>query len=520
MSQIYVNEPATEGKVVITTTHGELEVELFSREAPMACKSFVQHCLNGYYDDCAFTRCVENFVIQTGDPSNTGRGGTSALGDGKETFADEFHSRLRFNTRGRVAMANAGRRDTNGSQFFVTLEACEWLNKKHTIFGKLVGATMYNAMEIGKCETDGDDRPIDPAPRVVRTEVLMNPFPEITRAVRVASAEDVENAEDFRRKKKPKKKLALLSFGEEAADEEQALEKAPRGILSSHDVGGDDTLVSADAEETREALKRTAIEKAAARERKKETKEGADGRDGRGGGSWDADENDANADAASFQDRMREKMLAKRREMGDVDGGTREIERDAKERADKREMKEQRRREKEARAEERKRREVTKLKKLGLGKRAVRDEEAALLTSGQVQRLEARARKSRTQDREKETLERLAAFNAALKGPAKESGNEPSAASAADEETGRAGVSRFVPQGLYYMDDDADDDDDANDWRSHKLAFVPEAKRNDAGAYMASVDDYEVIDPLSVYGKAVAEAKEKKRAADASKSKR
>ena len=120
---------------------------------------------------------MSNFMAQTGDPTNTGRGGSSVF-DGGRPFKDEFHSRLRFNTRGRVAMANEGRKDSNGSQWFVTLGECEWLNRKHTIFGKIVGATMYNAIQIGNVETE-KDRPVAPAPKIVKTEVLANPFPDI-----------------------------------------------------------------------------------------------------------------------------------------------------------------------------------------------------------------------------------------------------------------------------------------------------------------------------------------------------
>ena len=160
-------------------------------------------------------------MAQTGDPTNTGRGGASAVNDGKG-FKDEFHSRLRFNARGRVAMANEGRRDSNGSQWFVTLGECEWLNRRHTIFGKIVGATMYNAIQIGNVETEGD-RPIDPAPKILRVEVLANPFPDIEPRRRASEAE--AEVEDFRKQKKAKKKLALLSFGEEAAEEEATLEE-------------------------------------------------------------------------------------------------------------------------------------------------------------------------------------------------------------------------------------------------------------------------------------------------------
>lgn len=61
-------------------------------------------------------------------------GGESIYGG---TFSDEFHSRLRFNHRGLVACANAGSPNSNGSQFFITLDRCDWLDRKHTIFGKV-----------------------------------------------------------------------------------------------------------------------------------------------------------------------------------------------------------------------------------------------------------------------------------------------------------------------------------------------------------------------------------------------
>lgn len=460
---------------------------------------------------------MSNFMAQTGDPTNTGRGGSSVFDSGRP-FKDEFHSRLRFNTRGRVAMANEGRKDSNGSQWFVTLGECEWLNRKHTIFGKVVGATMYNAIQIGNVETE-NDRPVAPAPKIVKTEVLANPFPDIEPR-KPTNVEEEEVVEDFRKKKKAKKKLNLLSFGEEAAEEEATLDEVGiKGIKSSHDVGGDATLVSADAEETRAALEQTAREKAMAKEKKARVKErmqdmGADvsdddadeGKD-RGKSGWD---DAAGADdAAAFQDQMRDKMLRKRRELGDVDGGLKEIEEDIRKQSDalaskldKREMKAKRKAEKEAREAERVHRRATKLKKLGLGKCAVRDADAALMTSDEVKRVEAKARRSRVHDREKDTLARLAAFSskqpAAPKSDPKSDRDDDK--NDDEEEIGRVGVSRFVPQGLYYMEDD-EDEDDASDWKAHKLAFVPESKRNDQGAYVADVDDYVVFDPLLEKGK-------------------
>uniref|UniRef100_A0A3Q3WG10 Peptidyl-prolyl cis-trans isomerase n=1 Tax=Mola mola TaxID=94237 RepID=A0A3Q3WG10_MOLML len=96
-------------------------------------KNFVQLCMEGYYDGTIFHRVVHDFIIQGGDPTGTGTGGESIYG---HPFKDEFHSRLRFNRRGLVAMANAGPHD-NGSQFFFTLGRADELNNKHTIFGKV-----------------------------------------------------------------------------------------------------------------------------------------------------------------------------------------------------------------------------------------------------------------------------------------------------------------------------------------------------------------------------------------------
>ncbi|XP_016121067.1 peptidyl-prolyl cis-trans isomerase CWC27 homolog, partial [Sinocyclocheilus grahami] len=86
----------------------------------------------GYYDGTIFHRVVPEFIVQGGDPTGSGTGGESIYG---RPFKDEFHSRLRFNRRGLVAMANAGPHD-NGSQFFFTLGRADELNNKHTIFGK------------------------------------------------------------------------------------------------------------------------------------------------------------------------------------------------------------------------------------------------------------------------------------------------------------------------------------------------------------------------------------------------
>lgn len=72
----------------------------------------------GYYDNVIFHRIVPNFLVQTGDRTGTGGGGESFYGD---AFEDEIHPRLKFVHRGLVGMANKGEKDSNDSQFFITL---------------------------------------------------------------------------------------------------------------------------------------------------------------------------------------------------------------------------------------------------------------------------------------------------------------------------------------------------------------------------------------------------------------
>lgn len=93
---------------------------------------------------------IPGFMIQGGDPTETGTGGESIYGG---PFKDEFHQRLKFGRRGMVAMANSGK-DTNGSQFFITFAECPHLNKKHTIFGKVVGDSVYNLLTFQSLDTN------------------------------------------------------------------------------------------------------------------------------------------------------------------------------------------------------------------------------------------------------------------------------------------------------------------------------------------------------------------------------
>ena len=140
---------------MIKTNMGTIEIELFTDKTPKTVENFVGLSEKGYYNGIIFHRVIENFMIQGGDPTGTGRGGESFWG-GK--FADEFDSSLRHDSPGILSMANAGP-NTNGSQFFITLVATPWLDGKHSVFGKVInGMDVVNA--IGKVKTGAGDKPV------------------------------------------------------------------------------------------------------------------------------------------------------------------------------------------------------------------------------------------------------------------------------------------------------------------------------------------------------------------------
>ncbi|XP_053303633.1 spliceosome-associated protein CWC27 homolog [Pleuronectes platessa] len=243
MSNIYIQEPPTSGKVLLKTSAGDIDIELWSKEAPKACRNFVQLCMEGYYDGTIFHRVVPDFIVQGGDPTGSGTGGESIYG---RPFRDEFHSRLRFIRRGLVAMANAGPHD-NGSQFFFTLGRADELNNKHTIFGKVTGDTVYNLLRLTEVECNHDERPLNPH-KIRTAEVLHSPFEDIVPRETKKGKKDKDKEEAKKSQSKATKNFSLLSFGEEAEEEEEMVNQVSQTLKgkskSSHDLLKDDPRLS------------------------------------------------------------------------------------------------------------------------------------------------------------------------------------------------------------------------------------------------------------------------------------
>ena len=150
---------------IIKTNMGTIEIELFADQTPKTVENFVGLAEKGYYNGIIFHRVIKDFMLQTGDPTGTGRGGESFWG-GK--FEDEIVSDLKHDNPGILSMANAGP-NTNGSQFFITLVATPWLDGKHTVFGKVIKG-MDVVYAIGVVKTGAGDKPIN---TVVMEEVII-----------------------------------------------------------------------------------------------------------------------------------------------------------------------------------------------------------------------------------------------------------------------------------------------------------------------------------------------------------
>uniref|UniRef100_A0A8C5D991 Spliceosome-associated protein CWC27 homolog n=1 Tax=Gouania willdenowi TaxID=441366 RepID=A0A8C5D991_GOUWI len=274
MSNIYIQEPPTNGKVLLKTSAGDIDIELWSKETPKACRNFVQLCMEGYYDGTIFHRVVPEFIIQGGDPTGTGTGGESIYG---RPFKDEFHSRLRFIRRGLVAMANAGPHD-NGSQFFFTLGRADELNNKHTIFGKVTGDTVYNLLRLAEVECDEEERPLNPH-KIRVAEVLHSPFDDIIPREGRKAKKEKDKEEAKKSQSKATKNFSLLSFGEEAEEEEEMVNEVSQKFKgkskSSHDLLKDDPRLSSvpavDSNELRKEARQLKKELQALKQRKEES---------------------------------------------------------------------------------------------------------------------------------------------------------------------------------------------------------------------------------------------------------
>jgi len=136
-------DPNKKYSAVFNTSRGEIVCELFAKDAPNTVNNFVFLAQDKFYDGTVFHRVIANFMIQGGDPTASGSGGPGYR------FEDEVKNNPHKHQVGSLSMANAGP-NTNGSQFFITHVVTDWLDGKHTVFGKVLsGQDAVNAIQQG-----------------------------------------------------------------------------------------------------------------------------------------------------------------------------------------------------------------------------------------------------------------------------------------------------------------------------------------------------------------------------------
>jgi len=146
-------------------------MELFCDSAPKACENFLALCASNSYDGCIFHRNIKGFMIQTGDPTGTGKGGQSIWGG---VFEDEIRSTLKFNARGIVAMANSGP-DSNKAQFFITYSKQPHLDSKYTIFGRVIDGADSTLDAMERVAVNEKNRPLEEI-RLEKVIIHSNPI--------------------------------------------------------------------------------------------------------------------------------------------------------------------------------------------------------------------------------------------------------------------------------------------------------------------------------------------------------
>ncbi|PNH05318.1 Peptidyl-prolyl cis-trans isomerase CWC27 [Tetrabaena socialis] len=234
MSNIYNLEPPTKGKVILHTSLGDLEIELWPKEAPKVCRAkgsvrgesiYGEAFKDEFHSRLRFTRRIPRAALLPGRERLCGVAAAGTVGPRRTPGA-----RLRGWAPGAelrgglVACANQNEPNSNGAQFFFTLDKADWLNNRNTIFGRIVGDTVYNMLRFNELP-------------LARSSPLPRVRPRPTPSTMAADAR--------KRAAGRTKNLALLSFGEEAEEEEAhasaAAAAAKRSkIRSAHDVLEDD----------------------------------------------------------------------------------------------------------------------------------------------------------------------------------------------------------------------------------------------------------------------------------------
>ncbi|CCE85739.1 Piso0_005364 [Millerozyma farinosa CBS 7064] len=223
-------EPSTSAKVVFHTTKGDVEIDLWAREAPNLVRRFMQNCIDGKYIGTTFNKVIKEYIIQT-----------SAINDSDgHKYKDEVHSRLKYDKKGIVAATHDGKRNTNSvDSFFITLKPTPEFYKDYVILGKVSSSTIYNVVAIGQTDLKDDTTPFYPA-AITNVDVPEKYFDDIEKTI--DKTKDVEPPKK-KPKKQPKKTSVKLDLeDDDEEDEEHDGAVASFKMKSAHELLNDRKL--------------------------------------------------------------------------------------------------------------------------------------------------------------------------------------------------------------------------------------------------------------------------------------
>uniref|UniRef100_A0A0L0NZU6 PPIase cyclophilin-type domain-containing protein n=1 Tax=Candidozyma auris TaxID=498019 RepID=A0A0L0NZU6_CANAR len=210
-------------EVIVQTTKGEIQIELFAKELPEFARPFLQNCLDNKYKDISFDKVLPN-LVQTG-----------ATGSGT-AYKKKFHSRLKFSIKGCVGLVNsADDKYASVDGFFITTKEAPELNNHYVMIGRVVGDSIYNVIKMSQNDLKEDgETPVHPV-FIKETRVTKKFFTDLE-----ASGEEIKAEEP---KKKKRKAIKLAYDEEEGADGESEFR-----MRSAHEMLGDKKLAKADSD--------------------------------------------------------------------------------------------------------------------------------------------------------------------------------------------------------------------------------------------------------------------------------
>lgn len=188
-------EPATTAKVILVSTKGPIEIDIWAKEVPNVSRQFIQNCIDKKYVGMTFSKVIKDYLIQT-----------SKINEQGPLMKDEFHSRLKYNKRGLLgAVHNDKRNTTNVDSIFITLKPTPEFNNNYVLFGKLVGESIYNVVKINESELESEETPLYPA-EITDIKIPIQYFEDLVKS------EETVHEPPKKKAKKVKKNQVKLDY--------------------------------------------------------------------------------------------------------------------------------------------------------------------------------------------------------------------------------------------------------------------------------------------------------------------